>query len=592
MYLSISLQRLILLGSAIAFGFGVLFAPTVVAYAATLSITPDTAVHSAGATFTVRVLVNTQGETINAADGTISFNPNELTVVSVSESGSIFNLWAEEPSVSGGQITFSGGAPSGYSGSSGTLFTITMRATGSGTARLSWQGGSVLAADGRGSNVLSNMHGASYTVNAERSEPTPERVEYVAPANTPSAPAIESATHPDPDGWYQATDATLSWSVPTGVTEVRTAVNRDPNAVPSTVADGTISSLSAADLPEGVSYAHVQFRNADGWGTIGRYRLAVSTEDPSGVAVALPEDADLTMPTQTLAVSVASSTAPITRALVQIDGGDPIEYELSGATSTIELPELEAGYHSFVVEVQDAAGNGSIVTLSFTIESFSAPTFKDVPAQISEGVLPVFEGDTRPDSTVTATIRALGNDSVREYEVQSDAEGHFRVIPDTPLAAGAYELSAVATDTFGAVSERSEAHRFVIQPPGYVEIGAMLVNVLSIIIPLVAMVVLLGVFGWYVVHRIRRLRGRVRRESAEAHEQLTTEFTTLRALLDEQETALAASRKTKRLTKAEQELLDTLREHLEQSEQRVAKEVADVEELVPGKRAAKHRTTS
>lgn len=557
--------------------------PAAQAFAATLSISPDSGVHGTGETFSARVLVNTQGETINAADGVISFNPNELTVVSVSQSGSIFGLWAEEPAVSGGQITFSGGVPSGYSGSSGQVMTITMRSNGSGSKRLSWQSGSVLAADGRGTNVLSNMSGATYTVNAPSSSPEPEVVEYVSPPNTPSAPTIQSSTHEDPDGWYQSTTAELSWTVPSGVTQVRTSVNQNPSAVPSTVADTPISSLTASDLPEGVSYAHVQFRNEDGWGAIGRYRLAVSNSRPEGVTAALPDDADLTSPNQQLHISVSTSTAPITRALVQIDGGDHIEYELSGASSTIGLPELEPGRHSVVVEVFDAAGNSEVATLSFTISAFERPAFFDIPSEITEGVIPVFRGETRPDATVTATIRNVANDTEHEYSVDADSEGQFAVIPERSLPTGVYELTAVSVDQHGARSERSEAHRFAVQQPGYIQIGNTIVSIMSIIVPLLAMVVLLGLFGWYVIYRIRRLRRRVSRESAEAHEMLHDEFTDLRAVLDEQEQALIDSRKTKKLTKAEQALLTALREHLDSSEAAVEKEIVDVEDLVPSK---------
>ena len=570
---------LVVLGAIILWGFS-----GTTAWAATLSISPDTGVYTTGQTFTARVLINTQGQTINAADGTITFDPSELSVVSVSQSGSIFGLWAEEPSVSNGSITFSGGAPSGYSGSAGAVLTITMRATTGGTKRLSWQSGSVLAADGRGTNVLSNMSGGSYTVNAPSSSPEPEVVEYVPQPNTPPAPQIESATHPDPDGWYQATTAELAWSVPSGVTEVRTAVDRSASTVPSTVADSVISSLTAEDLPDGISYAHVQFRNADGWGTIGRYRLAVSTQEPSGVEVSLPADADLTKPTQQLHISVASSTAPITEALVQIDGADPITFELGGASSTIDLPELTPGYHSIIVEVRDAAGNGRVVSTSFTIEAFDRPVFRDVPTEVTEGVTPVFHGQSRPRAAVRATIRDVANDSERIYEVTADEEGLFAVIPEHALPAGVYELSATAIDEHGAVSERSTRHRFVVQPPGYLQIGSFMVSVLSVIVPLIAMVILLGLFGWYVIYRIRRLRGRVSKESGEAHAMLTEEFATLRKLLDEQEEALAASRKTKRLTKAEQALLDTMREQLSDSQARVEKEIADVEDLVPSKK--------
>ena len=63
------------------------------AEAATLSVSPGTGVYTSNSTFTVRVVVNSGGKPINAAEGTLTFNPSELSVVSASRSTSIFNLW-------------------------------------------------------------------------------------------------------------------------------------------------------------------------------------------------------------------------------------------------------------------------------------------------------------------------------------------------------------------------------------------------------------------------------------------------------------------------------------------------------------------
>ena len=154
------------------------------ASAATLSLSPGTGVYTSGSTFTVNVRVNTQGEEINAAEGTLKFNPNELSVVNVSRASSIFNLWVAEPAFSNstGNITFSGGSPSGYSGGGGTVMSVTFRAAGAGSARVSFTNGSVLANDGRGTNVLTNMGGGTFTIQAQSSSPAPEVItEYVAP---------------------------------------------------------------------------------------------------------------------------------------------------------------------------------------------------------------------------------------------------------------------------------------------------------------------------------------------------------------------------------------------------------------------------
>lgn len=551
------------------------------ALAATLSVTPDTGVYTVGQTFTARVVLNTGGESINAADARISFDSSQLSVVSVNDTGSVFNLWAEEPAVNGNAVTFSGGAPRGYSGSSGTILTMTLRVESAGTARLSFQDGSALAADGAGTNVLDNMNGASYTVQAPSSAPEPEVVQYVPAVNTPAAPQVSSPTHPDSAAWYQATDATFAWSLPSGVTGVRTSLGQSANAIPDELADGVIESYTASNLPNGTSYFHVQLRNEDGWGEVARYRVSVSDEDLDGVSVALPDDVDATNPTPQLTVDMGDTVAPASHALIQIDGQDPREQELTGATSTLQLPELDPGYHTVVVEVFDVAGNSVVKSLSFTIKAFAAPEFTEVPDTVNTTVIPVFRGTTRPDAAVEVTLRDVANDTNRTYTMTANASGTFEVIPEERLPAGVYELQAVATDARGAKSETSQPVRFAVQEAGYVAIGSWLVDVLSIVVPLVATVLLLIALLWYAWYRVRRLRQRVSRESGEVHEVVEKQFTELHTVLDDHLAKVRKSRKSKELTKAETALADSLRGTLKTAQEKIMKEVEDVEDLTP-----------
>ena len=149
-----------------------------VSQAASLQVSPATGVYQVGSTFTVQVRVQTNGESINASEGTLKFNPNELSVVSVSRTSSIFNLWVAEPTFSNtaGTVTFSGGVPTGYTGAVGNVLSVTFRVKNAGSPRVSFTDGSVLANDGRGTNVLTAMNGGSYTAQATGAAPEPERI--------------------------------------------------------------------------------------------------------------------------------------------------------------------------------------------------------------------------------------------------------------------------------------------------------------------------------------------------------------------------------------------------------------------------------
>lgn len=570
-----SLLLLSLLGLGFFYSLGT-------AEAASVTLSPSTGVYSSGATFTARVIVNSGGQSINAAEGTLKFNPNELSVVSVNRAGSIFNLWVAEPSFSNsaGTISFSGGLPSGYTGSSGNIMTVTFRAKGSGAAKVNFANASVLANDGRGSNVLSGMNGGTYTLQAAAATPAAEEVivEYVAPANTPGAPQVTSGTHSDPSAWYTAKNAELSWSVPSGVTAIRTLLDSRATAVPTKVYETPISSITIPDLAEGVSYFHIQFQNADGWGRVTNYRLAVDSEKPTSIDIYQPEDVDLAAPEQSIWVDVEDETSEVKRFLVKIDGAEPFEFIKENSSSSIPLPSLDPGYHTVVVEAFDEAGNSIIGTFSVTIASFEKPIFTEYPSQINEEVIPVIKGETRPNATVEITLTKLGGEPT-VYEVASDSSGNFVFIPEGRFSSGVYEVIAQARDQYGAVSDKSDALRIAVQQPGYIRIGSFLVSILSIVIPLIALVGLMVLASWYMLAYLRRFRKKVGVESAEALEILHREFTSLQTELRNQESLLQGSRKTKKLTKAEAQMLEVFDKALQTSQRRVEKEIEDVTNL-------------
>lgn len=552
----------------------------VFAEAATLSLSPSTGVYTSGQNFNARVLVNTNGAGINAADGTITFDPAQLSVVGI-QKGSIFNLWTADPSFSNtaGTISFSGGNPTGYSGSNGTILTITFRSKGSGSTRVQFTKGSVLAADGRGTNVLTSMNGGNYTISAADVTPEPEVIEYVAPANTPAAPVVSSNTHPDPSTYHQNSTVHLTWNLPSGVTGVRTLLDGNSGSIPTKVYDSPISEITIEDLDEGVQYFHIQFRNDEGWGRVAHYRLGVDTEAPSKFLISLPEGADLSNPEQTLLFEIEDETSEVRRFVIELDGGEAFEYIDETSSSSMTLPPLDPGRHSVILEAFDEAGNSLISTFSFSILAFDKPQFTEYPSQINEEVIPVIKGITRPDSTVEITLEKPAGDE-EKYEVKSDETGEFTFIPDSRLSQGVYELRAVAIDQYGAKSEPSDPIRIAVQQPGYVKIGSFLLSVLSIVVPLIGLVVLLVLILWFFIIRLRRLRGGVRRESREALSILGDEFGKLRKELAEQEKLLSKSRKTGKLTKAETALITTFEAHLVEAEKRVEKEISDVEDIV------------
>lgn len=568
---------------ALLLGLAVWLLPGV-SHAATLSLSPSTGVYTAGQTFTTRVLVNTAGSAINAAEATIRFNPNELAVVSVTR-GSTFSLWAVEPSYSNsaGTITFGGGSPTGYTGSSGTVITITWRSKAAGTARVTFGNGSILAADGRGTNIVQSLNGGSYTLAAADVQPEPEVIEYIAPANTPGRPSVTSSSHPD-EGWSQNTTAELSWTLPPGVTAVRTLLDGNSGSIPTNVYEPPITSISIDELEQGVQYFHLQFRNADGWGRVAHYRLAVDTEAPEQFSITRSEAFAATSPTQELVLDVTDATSPVLRFMVQHNDEPPYEYIRETGTSTLQLENLEPGQNSFIIEAFDAAGNSRVATISFTIEAFTAPVWTEYPSQVSEAVIPVLIGTTRPEAEVFLTVAALGGGEQgavpQTYQIVANNEGVFRFIPDGRFATGVYEITAYAIDSNGARSAESETIRLAVGPSGLMRVGQWAVSALSVIVPLTALLFLLGFIIVYGLVRYRRIRRYVVAETSDALSVLATHFTALRTTLAEDVSNLEASRKAGKLTKTETQLVEDMQQRIDEAEVAIRKEISEVDDIV------------
>ena len=553
--------------------------------AATLSVAPGTGVYKTGQTFTVNLVVNTAGVPVNAADGSLTFDPRELSVVAVGRTSSIFNLWTAEPAFSNaaGTISFSGGVPTGYTGAGGVVMSITFKSLTSGTARVAISSASVLAADGRGTNVLTGMSGGTFTLAAVESTPAPEViVEYVPPANTPGAPKITSSSHSDSALWYTAPNAVLAWSLPSDVTAVRTSLDSSPMAIPTKVYETPIKTITIEKLDQGVSFFHLQFKNKDGWGKVSHYRLATDSVKPSAFTISLPTGADLSTPVQTLELAATDATSPVLKYKVQIDALAPYDFVATTSPTKLVLPSLTPGIHNVTIEAFDAAGNSLTSTLSFTITAFDKPVITDYPTTLNEGVTPVIKGTTRPGAVVNVSITNKDGETVVASTTSNDS-GVFVFIPNAPFTTGVYSVSATAIDKTGAESAASDVVKIVVEKPGYIVIGSFLINLLSVIIPLVALVIL----GWlgivYSLHKARLLRARIIRESREATAMTEHEFAAIRAVLATEEAALLASRKTGKLTASETRLLSEVRAALATAETRVEKEVADVADIVGSK---------
>lgn len=142
------------------------FAAPTFSYAASIYFAPSSGSYEVGEQFSVNIFVSSDGQDINAAKATIESIGNNLQLVSVSQAGSIIDFWAREPQINGGGTVHFEGVllGGGYSGSAGKLATVVLRARSVGDAVLSITSGSILANDGQGTELLTNLGTARFTI--------------------------------------------------------------------------------------------------------------------------------------------------------------------------------------------------------------------------------------------------------------------------------------------------------------------------------------------------------------------------------------------------------------------------------------------
>lgn len=343
--------------------------------AATLSVTAPASMN-VGDTITARVYVDSKGIAINNAEAVLNFPTDILSIVSVSRSSSVFSLWVEEPSFSNaaGTMSFNGGQPNpGFTGSSGLLTTVTLRAKKSGSANLSLSNAAVRANDGLGTNVLTGSSGASIQIAAA----TPAQPAEAVPADTTAGPrpVIRSATHPNQDAWYADKNPRFEWELPSGVTAVQTGIGASPGAVPTVTYSPAVTAKNLDPLSDGTSYFKLRFRTSAGWGPIATYRLNIDTTAPH-----IPEH-EVSYDASSKVINIrAEGTDALSgvaqyeilidaRSVATVSAGDMMK---SGAAVSYS----ESGPHVATIVAVDGAGNRTSVDTSFT-----------VPASLGEQIL-------------------------------------------------------------------------------------------------------------------------------------------------------------------------------------------------------------
>jgi len=547
---------------------------------ASLSLTPATGIYPIGEPFTVEVRLDSGGSEVGSADLTLAYEPSDIEYVGVSDDGSIFSTILVDSSTNPGRLDLSGFIARGrqaFTGSDGLVARVTFMPLRNVATEVRFAAAaatpplSLGASVGDLANVLTSLRTATYTlVPRETVAPALANVAY-AQEDT----AFEITLLPVPENdWLAATSAKLSWTLPDGVLEMRTAVSKDPNTMPSKVYPIPVSTVLVDDLEVGEQYFLMQFKEGEIWGPIMRRTLNVDLTGPSYLVAKEQKRADPSDPRVGFVIEAKDGLSGISHYDIAIDGGEGVRWERP-ESGMYQPDDLRPGEHVLTVTAFDRAGNSTSTDVVFLMRSLDPPVLTDAPDYVLAGDTITVRGTTYPNASVTV-FTSHNDGEASERAVTSDEAGAFVATIADGARAGKYTVWFKVADSRGAESPLSIKRSIEVKQPYIMLFGSIAVTYLSVIVPLVALIFLLSLVLWLGYAYVRNYRRRVKREANEAFHVVRGEFDDLREDLIKQIGMLEKANQSRELTKEEMRIFNELSKRLSHIEEHIAEEVDDI----------------
>lgn len=357
----------------------ILLLPSMVG-AASLQLSPATGNYTVGSTVTVAISVNSSQQAFNAVSGSLKFSNDTLEVISLSKTSSVVSLWVQEPAYSNaaGNVSFEGIVLNpGYKGTNGRILNVQFRVKKAGTGTLTFSAGEILANDGVGTSILSQLGTAKYALNtvtevipddSEASADTDTEVtedNEISPVDgTDIGLSVQSLTHP-PNSWSVNQTGDFTFTFGPEATAMRLLVDNKADSIPVVVYQPPLTKRTIEDLAEGLSYLHVQIRTADGWDQIQHYPLQIDTrppEEPTVVELRESEDDN-----KIFAFTTYDSGSGVHHYEVRIDDGAAVTVPAPSLLTKYTASNLAIGEHKLYVRALDQAGNAAETVVDFIV---------------------------------------------------------------------------------------------------------------------------------------------------------------------------------------------------------------------------------
>ncbi len=599
MYNTLSMKKILFFVFSV-FISGVLFLSTgeiAQAANASLYLSPANGTNTIGSGFWVNVMVNTDGAEVNTAGGKISFDANKLEVTSLSTGGSVLNLWIKSPVFSNktGTISFSGGTPSPFNGRANKLFTINFKTKQAGSASVNFVSGTILANDGKGTNILTGMGNGIYTISPKAQAPKKEdkkeidtkkinttklKKDIIKEINKDkevavsyNKPKVMSETHPDSNKWYREKNVKFNWELPKEVEGVSILLNQKEISDPGPVSDGLFSSKEYKDVKDGVSYLHLKFKDKRGWGAIEHFKIQIDSTPPDS-KIEVKQDDITDWPT--IYFESNDEISGIAKYELFLDSLSSEVINLKASEDKYKLSNIGIGNHSIAVKVMDNAGYEKFTKINFTVNPIKTPTIKDYSHEIRSSSEFFITGNAPKNATIKIFIQQEDKEDKIIKETKSDGAGNWFSTLDQDLENGRYYVWAQAINKNGIESIPTFKASFLITPPIFAKIGSFVINYFTVLVSLIFMIILIIVLLTMLVEFLRK---KLKKETYEIETVLEKNIKEFEKEINKEFTALGKLNKTE-YTKEKLKMKKRLINKIQKMGDSIAKEVQDVEKIL------------
>jgi hypothetical protein len=448
-------------------------------FAGELNLSPASGSYSVGDTINVRVILSSPVQSANAVSGSLSFSNNLLSLTSISKSNSLVSLWAVEPSYSNsnGTVDMEGVILNGYTGSNGSILTISFKAKAIGSANIKFTNFSILANDGQGTNIGTGAGQANFSITK----------------------AVEK-------------------------TNTSSLENKGK----------TVASIQVEEL-----------KKKDDMASFSKFLItSVGKKDNTPYKI-------------------------------QIDG---LEYPwLNFESGIFQTPTLSKGSHVLKVSMSTVNDGTISSNVSFSINAILIPIFTEFSENIKEKEYIVIKGLADPNMDIILNLNKVvsGGEQIhnREATIKSDEKGLFTYVSEKSEV-GVYEITAHSRTESGVDSGKSLPIKINVSSLS-TPISKGIIDTLSFLIPIIALLVLLLVFaiwGWYkVLHYKEKMHGKLMHTKA----LISKSFNILDEDVDEEVKIFKKIKSLQILSEDERAFINQFKKDIEEAEKTILNDVKE-----------------